>query len=552
MLVLLCGCSVNYQRLHHTELLRVYHNAPHPPHDLNPVWAEQALVRLARELDVDLDRIAPVDVYVDCDEDSEKPSRFNRFTKSIFLRVGQAELPRLFIHELTHRLLDTLDGTPEYWVDQGLAEYMESRCGRSRPDVLLPPSLERSREEMARIGKSDPGDLPRRLGREAIDEGWSWTAPFVHFLLDHWWSDRSPAQKVRLLLDLRMADVEQLAQFFIDYCRTYDPEEEFLRQYRDAPPEVRIGLLGELHWRFHLERDRLLRTLTVAEEEPAIRRLIASSRLIVATPGSVGRVFEEVATVLHPESVPDLGTWSSGALVEHLMRTLRIDPGDWRFPMVAPLLAAADPPIDLDTIAAWFERWPLRMVPFMDQPRVQEHVAARIADLDAEGLRVVLAFLPLVESVDSGVPVTALPDAGTPVTTLATTAASRSRASVTPAAVDPPMREWVARTSLLDTEVKRRLTERLVAVILSDGIVSDGIVSDGGQEWLPRARARAAALLLHLATEIGAGLGVSLPPVIESAASDTEDVRRFARRYLSRHERMLLLGRTPLGKESAR
>ena len=127
------GCSISYQNHHRSKNLLLFHNA-HPAKntltelapDLDPAWAEEVLVMLVEEFAVEIEKIAPVKVFMD-HRDWAKSSRFNRLTKTIVLKVGQARLPRLYLHELTHLLLDHIDGAPPYWVDQGLSIYMESR-----------------------------------------------------------------------------------------------------------------------------------------------------------------------------------------------------------------------------------------------------------------------------------------------------------------------------------------------------------------------------------------------------------------------------------------
>ena len=284
LLLYLSGCSISYQKHHQTKHLNLFHNSDHPPHDLNPVWAESVLEILSDEFGISLEDITPVDVYIDCNRNSRRPSRFNRLTKSIVLRVGQAEIHRLFIHEATHLLLDNIDSFPPYWIDQGLAEYMESRCQKSFSDVphiLLPALLEWTAVEIEKIGLASVDKALNRLSKESMDQGWGWATPFIHYLLRYRWADWPSASRYRRLIELTEEDVQQLAFAFIQFYRFFDLSEDYAKVYSSSNRSTRLALLRELHWRFNIERKAIFENLLFHEKDPAFLNLIAGELLLL-------------------------------------------------------------------------------------------------------------------------------------------------------------------------------------------------------------------------------------------------------------------------------
>ncbi len=278
----LSGCTIAYREQHRTALLRIYHNSQDHAVEFDAAWAEMALRSLAEEFGLELSEIAPIYVYFDCDRESPRASRFNRFTKSIVLKVGQAELPRLYVHEVTHLLLDQIDGSPPYWVDQGLAEYMESRSRRAAlpgQTELLPPWLERRGEVLWQMGMAQEEDLARvHLSRQAIDEGLGWAAPFIHYLLRQRWAGRPFPVQVRRLTELSDADLDQIAPDFLEFCRNYNPVVELLTEYLNAPRPHRLAILRELKGRFRREAARILDQLLSFEMDPELRQAISSEK----------------------------------------------------------------------------------------------------------------------------------------------------------------------------------------------------------------------------------------------------------------------------------
>lgn len=279
----LSGCTIAYREQHRTELLRIYHNSQEHAVEFDAAWAEMALRTLAAEFGLELSEVAPIYVYFDCDRESARASRFNRFTKSIVLKVGQAELPRLYIHEVTHLLLDQIDGLPPYWVDQGLAEYMESRSRRAvlpGQTELLPPFLERRGEVLWQMGLAQEADLARvHLSRQAIDEGLGWASPFIHYLLRHLWAGRLFPAQVRRLMELSDADLDQIAPDFLEFCRNYNPMDEFLTEYSSAPRLHRLAIIRELRGRFRREAAGILDHLLSFEKDPELRLAINAEKI---------------------------------------------------------------------------------------------------------------------------------------------------------------------------------------------------------------------------------------------------------------------------------
>lgn len=274
------GCSIGYRNHHESDLLTVYRsdasssqidadeqdlgaesagsrrnlrssarpdNRKNPGvNDIDPAWATGVLRIYERDFGVALEDVVPVRVYINCDEESDEKSHFNRLTHSIVLKVGQADLPRIYVHEVSHLFLNAVESFPPYWIDQGLAEYMESRYVGSPMNPwaeLVPPGLDWSELVVRRIGSREGEDefegtgkpgapassiLKERLTREVIDEGRGLSVPFIHYLFAHRWREVSMAHKIRLLLELDEQDLEVLAPIFLEYCRHFNPVEEIL------------------------------------------------------------------------------------------------------------------------------------------------------------------------------------------------------------------------------------------------------------------------------------------------------------------------------------
>jgi hypothetical protein len=247
------GCTIAYHPEQQSNLLKLYHNSPDgraPEFDLQ--WAEAALRALCGDFDVPMEKFTPVEVYIDCREESGG-SYFNRLTKTLTLSRGQEELPVLFIHELTHLLLDQIHSQPPYWVDQGLAEYMESRAYGAIfwPRIgLLPAFLDMPLVDLRAIAENREADLRDRVSREAVELGWSWAKPLIHYLISHRWREWPLSLRLRRLAELNDVDLVDIDPGFQEFCRDFNPVNEFLRDYREAPPEQRLLLRSGLLWRF--------------------------------------------------------------------------------------------------------------------------------------------------------------------------------------------------------------------------------------------------------------------------------------------------------------
>lgn len=249
------GCSIGYRSHHDSELLRLYRTSPvaaatnseghghfedglidshqsvKPSEsdrvsfvsEIEPAWAKEVLYVYEKDFEVALAQVAPVNVYIDHRPDSGEKSHFNRLTRSIVLKAGQAALPRIYLHELSHLFLNEIQSFPPYWIDQGVAEYMESRYVGSPTNPWRPivaPGLSRGALSVCTAfdGPID-SSLARHLSREAIDGGWGWSVQFIHYLFDHRWRDRPLPEKLRLLLALDEVERDSLAPAFLEYCR---------------------------------------------------------------------------------------------------------------------------------------------------------------------------------------------------------------------------------------------------------------------------------------------------------------------------------------------
>ena len=495
---------------------------------MTPTWAEMTLRTLSSEFAIPLESVSPVDVYIDCDEASRSPSRFNRFTKAIVLNVGQADLPRLFIHEATHLFIDSINGSPWYWVDQGLAEYMESRCPLMYPadlDLLLPPLLEVSPATLAAIGSASAREVPRRLSRRAIDEGWSWAPAFIHYLLEYRWADRTFSQKVRILMELDDDDVTELAPDFLAFFRSYDPAEDFLRRYEGSPRSGRLLLLGQLQWHV-FPSGRILNEVLVIEQDAELCRLAAAGALSVAPAGMLGTTFERVARHLHPEPIPDLDPWRSWELGAYLVEKMNIMPTDLYFPIVAKFLAKwrQESILPLTRVIEWVERYPGKTIDFAMREEVQSYFVQRLDAVDPAVLETLLAALSLVRSDGDvrsvGYPAPEVGDAKGVAYTRTSASDSLHQRTLRRKIVERPrviVEPWVRDVERLDAFRSERLRTNLRSVLKGERT---------DERHRAVARHRAAALLTYL--------GESVP--IDLHRTDAEDVEVFVRFVLRRRD----------------
>ena len=309
------GCTISYRNQHRSDSLRIYHNGAHDHvPGLNPSWAEGAIETLAHEFGLHDDRVTPVTVYVDCKSGAARGSHFNRFTQSIVLEEGQASLPFLFVHELTHLLLDQIDSSPPYWVDQGLAEYMESRAyiARRIPALGLGPAfLDRSGEAVRTIGVTSSSRFRDYFSSEAIDGGWGWAVPMIHYLLRERWARLPLASRIRRLVELTPADLDELSVGFLDYCRAYDDARELRGDYRTSEGDVRLALLSELSRRFPQRHRAVLEALHADEESSHWRDVLARRILAEVGASEAGEVFDRLTPGLAPQPLGEMSPHAS-------------------------------------------------------------------------------------------------------------------------------------------------------------------------------------------------------------------------------------------------
>ena len=160
------GCSIGYRSHHDSELLRLYRTSPvavaanseghghfedglvdsHQSvkssesdrvsfvSEIEPAWAKEVLYVYEKDFEVALAQVAPVNVYIDHRPDSGEKSHFNRLTRSIVLKAGQAALPRIYLHELSHLFLNEIQSFPPYWI----ARSHRRRLGLVRSIHTLP------------------------------------------------------------------------------------------------------------------------------------------------------------------------------------------------------------------------------------------------------------------------------------------------------------------------------------------------------------------------------------------------------------------------------
>jgi hypothetical protein len=222
----LAGCASSFRPCHRSPLIEVYATGDDPRAEILAPRFEDAVVGLADEFGAHLDEVIPVQVYLDGHPDSGR-SYFNPVTGSIVLR-GRLGVP-VFAHELSHLLARRIAGSPPYWVDQGLAEYMEERfvtdaAGDEGGEGGGRPAEEGHRLRTGRLiagiaAARDSGEVLAHLTRRAVDEDRSWGLLVVRYLFEGLWTPLPPPERIRRLLHLDDREVEELCPAILAYYR---------------------------------------------------------------------------------------------------------------------------------------------------------------------------------------------------------------------------------------------------------------------------------------------------------------------------------------------
>ncbi len=208
-----CGCALSYRPCHRSPLLVVLASEGRTGRDVaeRARFFEDAIVGMADEFGVPLQDVIPVRVFVDGVERRGR-SYYNGLTGAIVIRDGAEG--RVVLHELSHLFTHRIDGSPPYWIDQALAEYMEERFARVVPRTAADAAeeAEKRRDALRRLSEAKGApELLAHLTPAAIDEERGWGTLVVRYLLDARWSGRSAPEKIRGLLRLSDADIAMLA-----------------------------------------------------------------------------------------------------------------------------------------------------------------------------------------------------------------------------------------------------------------------------------------------------------------------------------------------------
>jgi hypothetical protein len=222
----LSGCASSFRPCHRSPLIEIYARGGEPRAAILAARFEDAIVAMTDEFGAPLDQVIPVRVYVDGDPDAGR-SYFNPVTGSIVLR-GRLGLP-VFAHEMSHLLVRRIAGSPPYWVDQALAEYMEERFvtdalgdeggapGRRAVEESHGPRTRRLIRGIA--AARNPSDVLAHLTDRAVDEDRSWGMLVVRYLFEGLWTRLPPPEKIRRLLHLDDGEVEEMSPAILAYYR---------------------------------------------------------------------------------------------------------------------------------------------------------------------------------------------------------------------------------------------------------------------------------------------------------------------------------------------